>query len=56
MVWQYDLLQGTNLQRAQLRNVGSLLKVEINWRLIESLVAKWDAVDRVFRFGTIDLC
>lgn len=32
-----------------------LLKVEINWWLIEGLVTKWDVVDWVVRFGTIDL-
>lgn len=35
-------------------NVGSLLKVKINWSLIEGLVPKWDTIDRVFWFGAID--
>lgn len=37
-------------------NVGSLLKVKINRWLIENLVARWEIVDQVFRFGAIDLC
>lgn len=37
-------------------NVGSLLEVEINWWLIENLVARWDIVDLVSRFKSIDLC
>lgn len=37
-------------------NVVSLLRVEINHWLIESLVAKWDAADPVFLFGSVDMC
>lgn len=37
-------------------NLGSLLKAEINWWLIEGLVARWDDVNRVFRFGMTELC
>lgn len=37
-------------------NTGSLLKVEVNWWLINDLMARWDTIDRVFRFETIDLC
>lgn len=37
-------------------NTDSLLKTEINWWLIMSLVNKWDPIGRVFRFGPINLC
>lgn len=37
-------------------NVGSLLKVEIIWWLIESLVVEWHTVTRVFQLEAIDLC
>lgn len=33
-----------------------MLKVEINWLLIESLLAKWDVTDRFFRFFSIEMC
>lgn len=37
-------------------NAGSLLKVEINRWLMNDLVTRWDTVNRVFRFETINLC
>lgn len=43
-------------RRHNFENSSSLLGVEINWGLIKGLISKWDIIDQVFRFGTINLC
>lgn len=44
------------LKKHNFGNIGSLLKVAINRWLINDLMARWDPIDQVLRFGTIELC
>lgn len=38
------------------RNSHSLYDIVINLDLIETIVSRWDMKNRVFRFGTVEIC
>lgn len=56
MVRKFRFWTSQNFRRHNFGNSSSLLKVEVNKWLIESLVVKWDVTNQVFWFSSIDLC